>query len=190
MAYSKGNKIYIQDLVNRVNSRLKNTIQSKIYWWRNNVPNNFPSSWKYYFKDTLTLPDMSLDTTKGSVQPGGKTVFIDFLSKLEVLFAVWSHVRIVHYSKNVWDYSDGGPITSHPVYEETNFGHTEDADLNLLNRFNAINYTGQVMSINSLEELFNQMYSIWESSGRCDWTYIDPCHSNCYGSCHGSGGYR
>ena len=61
--YKAGKPVKINTIIEAVNSQLKNKIQSKIYYWRNNMPSGFPSEWRYLFSDKNTLPELKCDTT-------------------------------------------------------------------------------------------------------------------------------
>ena len=71
--YKAGKPVKINTIIEAVNSQLKNKIQSKIYYWRNNMPSGFPSEWIYLFSDKNTLPELKCDTSVNwnrFIQPG------------------------------------------------------------------------------------------------------------------------
>lgn len=189
--YKAGKPVKINTIIEAVNSQLKNKIQSKIYYWRNNMPSGFPSEWRYLFSDKNTLPELKCDTSINGCLKANKNIkFSSFLAKLKIMFAVWSHVRKVEYIKKSWNWTNGGAITNRIVIDEQNFAYLTTTDIDLLDRFNDINYAGSLIKSTSIIAILNDLYSAWENARQITWTYIDPCHNNCHGSCHGSGGYR
>ena len=188
MALKTGDKVTIDDVINAVNTNVKNVIQNKIQWWRGGgYPAKLSSNYIYQLKNTKVLPDLA---QSGRFSRGQIITWTDFFAKIQALFISWVAVRYVHYTRYAYGNANGGTAPLNQTANTSGYAIISEIDPNVLNNITGIDYTGTILSPSSINNLTSKLYNTWAALGTIEWSYTDPCHTNCHSNCHGSGGYR
>lgn len=185
MAIAKENLVKLNDVINKINNDLKNTMQNRIVWYRGNLPPNFPddANWTNRFEESKTLPAVNLDD--------GVINFTKVYNVILRAFVIWSQVRKITY-RYTFQHSDGNG-TWYDDYSYTEIGRIAQTEANIANDMkNKVNHKEKIISVSNINNFISTLYSTWSSlleKYPVYWQY-DACHSSCHGSCHKSGGRR
>lgn len=187
MAIKENDIVVIQDVVNYINSYLKQKIESKIQWNKENLPPNFDPIDAVYFASGNSLPNMPTPNNKG------KIIDLQALyNSINAIFVSWGMVRKVTFHYRSAGYNNGGPIPWTDQYFE-GYGYLSFiSPNNVQGIMDNTASTGDIIRPLTLQQICDRLYSKWEEwSSQFEYQpYRAVCHKNCHGSCHGSGGRR
>lgn len=187
MAVRTGDIIRIADVVNYINTYLKNRIESQIVYNRENPPHNF------HMADVLmsgrTLAPMPVPDLKGKVI--NSNVLSSFITST---FVTWCMVRnlIFHCQTGGWSNGGGVPYSHEHYSGYAYFGDVPPACTQAIITLNMGNITGTIIRPQSLQAFCDLLYSKWQQLALAYQKNFSRtiCHGNCHSSCHGSGGRR
>lgn len=189
MAITAGNIVKLSDVINKINSDLKNAMQNNITWYRGQLPANFPSdaSWTNRFETTKTLPNIDI----GNSWVGTPISFSKLYDVILRAFLIWSQVRKISY-RYTYQYSSGGTVW-YDDSTQTAIGRLSETNANIANGMkNRVNHKNNVITVARMNTFITTLYNRWNeliNSNPVSWQY-DACHSSCHSSCHKSGGRR
>ena len=196
MAVSADNLAKISEVINAINTKIRNPIQSKIVWHKGNLPPNFdkaPASWRDRFASySGSLAGVSIP--KGNVDT--LAYFNNVYNGIVNAFGQWSQVRkcTFTYNENYWTNSN---TPGWRTYTYTNVAFLSSRENGIINGIkNRRNYVNTLLKATDFNTFLDELFNIWNNlkdvygAGGSQWTYSQPCHSSCHSDCHKSGGRR
>ena len=196
MALKAENLILLTDVINAVNTKVRNQINNQIVWSKTGaVPNNFPNEYLNYLG---TVPSGGINSLNGNSLSGSVASFSALYNLIVSAFSTWSHVRKCTYTYTYRrdDYHGGNTVTT-----QTHVAYCADANQGIIDGIkNKLALANLIMKAGNTEDTSGQsvyhfanlLYNTWNSlkdKYSTSWSYT-TCYAQCHSNCHGSGGWR
>ena len=192
MAVAAENLAKINEVIDAINSRIRDRIRNQIVWHRGNLPPHFPSGWASRFGSySGSLAGVSISNGSANTLAYFNNVYNGIINA----FSEWSKVRRCNftYREGYWTNSDTPGYTTYSYSQIAYLASGESAIVNSVKNRRA--YVNTLLHASNFNAFLDELYNVWNSLketyavGGSNWT-TTTCHSNCHSSCHGSGGRR